>query len=86
MVDINEVEKWGQLCSICGKPVRYWHDQLTKEDEFSTTWHKNCAKDYQTWLHKMTHILPNTQETIYIPKSIKWNNYLDNYYTRMKKL
>lgn len=75
MIEIEEVEKWGQLCSICGKPVRYWHDQLSESDEFvSTSWHKRCAKDYETWLYKMTHILPNNQE-IPISKHIRWEDY-----------
>lgn len=83
MNDTDEV-RLGDMCSICGKPVRYWHDYWSESDDLiNTKWHKRCAKDYETWLYKITHILPSAESSIDVPINYRWDRYFENYQRRV---
>ena len=82
----QEAVNWRDLCSICGKPVRYWHDYLSESDDIiTTTWHRRCAKDYKEWLYKVTHILPDPTERQQYPR-IGWDAYFNDYQRRQRSV
>lgn len=71
-------------CSLCGEPIRYWHDHLVEGDDIiRTKWHSRCAKDYKEWLYKITHILPSYEKTEDIPRNYRWDRYFENYQRRI---
>ena len=83
-ITYEEAKKWADLCSICGKPIRYWHDYLTEGDDIiQTSWHRRCAKDYQTWLYKVTHILPSYERQPDIPRNARWDTFFESYQRRI---
>lgn len=82
MSNIEEVHPLDK-CSICGEPIRYWHDHLVDNDDIvQTKYHERCAKNYKEWAYKITHILPSYHEP-QLPINYRWERYFQHYQRRL---